>query len=392
MINLLLDIIFILIIVGATINILRGIGYRGDKTSNMGVKGKTLMILPTKNPPKSIRELITQILKFTRDVDLYIVYQGRRPDIKLDEVPRDIKIEMLKGVEDSDYIGKIGNIVTILRKVDISSYRYMIIIDDDILLHPRWFKALTFLAEDKGFSTGYRIYLPSKNSVGPILTSLWNLYTVDTIYSIEDRIVWGGSACIKTEAVNKETLLKLWRKAVSDDVPLTYLARCKEGIGFNEDTLVPSLSIHTLKEALEFIVRQQRIVYVYNRGLWLKGVLIHLFLNILALIGLINILEVIFNGATTHSIVKIVGILALFLTYTLKNHVRLGRYRRIFGWEISQYINRLKIYNLLFTPLLLILQLYLLLASRGREIMWRGSRYTLPTMEELGYSECINTS
>ncbi len=389
MINLLLDIVFILILLAITVNILKGVKDVGDEISEIPTRGRALIILPTKEPPETFNKLVEQLIKYTKDAELYIVYQGGKPPLNIESPPSNIKIEVLEGMEDNDYKGKIGNIVTILRRIDISRYRYLIIIDDDILIHPRWFTYLTSLAEYKDFSTGYRVYLPIKNRLGSILTSLWNLYTLDTIYNREERIVWGGSTCIKTEAVKTSTLMRLWRRAVSDDVPLTYLARCRKGIGFNENTLVPSPSLHTLKDAINFIIRQQRIVYVYNKTLWLKGVLIHLFINLITAIALVNLITIIYTGIHILSLIKLLGIVTVFLSYTLKNHFRLRRYQEIFGSDQMRYLNRLKLYNLLFTPLILILQLYLLLLSRGREILWRGRKYILPTMEELGYSECI---
>lgn len=392
MINQVIDIIFISILLGVTLNIIRYIGYTGDEVKDIDVKGRTLIIIPVKNPPDSLSLLIKQLTMYLTDSDIFIAYQGEKPNIVYNDLDGDVNINIIKGVETPEYIGKIGNIVTILKSVDITKYKYIIFLDDDIYIHPRWFNTLKNLSEYTGFATGYRVYIPMKSGLGSVMVSVWNLYSLDTIYNSKERIVWGGSACLRIDKVDINMMLRLWRRGISDDVPLTYLARSMGGIGFNELTLVPSPSYHGLKDALEFIIRQQRIVYVYNKSLWLKGILIHLILNLLMAIAIVDMLNIYLYGIDILRIMKILMVATLFSSYIFRNHVRLGRYEDIFGEKYRVNIRRLKIYNILFTPAILLIQLYLLIASRGYKIKWRGRIYTLPTPDELGYTILTKTS
>lgn len=392
MINQVIDIIFISILVGATANIIRYIGYVGDEIRNIDVRGRTLIIIPVKDPPDSLSLLIKQLTMYLTDSDIYIVYQGEEPNIIFRNQNKSVNINIIKGVETHEYIGKIGNITTVLKSVDIRRYRYIMFLDDDVYIHPQWFYIIKSLSGHTGFATGYRVYLPMRGGLGSALVSVWNLYSLDTIYNSDERIVWGGSTCIKVDKVDVNEILRLWRRAISDDVPLTYIARSRGGIGFNELTLVPSPSLHRFRDALEFIIRQQRIVYVYNKSLWIKGIITHLILNLVSVVALIDILNIYLNGFDMMGFAKILAVTALFISYTFRNHIRLNRYKDIFGETHKIDIRRLKIYNILLTPAILLIQLYLLIASRGREIIWRGRRYALPTLEELGYNKLTGVS
>ena len=385
----LLDIVSIILLIGIIPYILRGVKDEGDKLpekpSNKDVK--IAILLPVKNPPPTFKKLLESLNLYTYNADVYIAYQGEKPSIDTWEY-QNIKLYIIEGGEEEHYRGKIGNLKRLLDNIELEMYDYIIFIDDDIIVHRNWLKTLTSLASKKGVSTGYRLYLPVKRSVGAILKSIWNLYTLDTIYSSRERIVWGGSACFRDDAIEKNELYKLWRGAVSDDVAFTYIARCKYDIGFNEKALVISLSSDGFKEAVDFIIRQQRIVYIYNKWLWLKGVLTHLLINILFILLITNVSLVVLNPYAITSYIKSLAITGIFTSYVYRNHFRLKRIKLQINGKYVEDFKRLLTYNMIFTPFFLIIQLYLLLLSIGRRINWRGTTYILPTEDELGYKEC----
>jgi len=142
-----------------------------------------------------------------------------------------------------------------------------VFIDDDIVPHEKWIRSLIHSCRE-GVSTGYRVYIPRE---APLILSLWSIYSLDTML---------------------RRLLEMWRGAVSDDVAYTYLAR-ERGveIGFSLYSLVRNIGIERLGEALSFIIRQQRIVYVYSRWLWRRGVAYHGYVWIATLAGIYNLLS-----------------------------------------------------------------------------------------------------
>lgn len=243
-------------------------------------------------------------------------------------------------------------------------------IDDDIVPHEKWIRSLIHSCRE-GVSTGYRVYSPRE---APLILSLWSIYSLDTMLSRETRIVWGGSACFERSFLDVERLLEMWRGAVSDDVAYTYLAR-ERGveIGFSLYSLVRNIGIERLGEALSFIIRQQRIVYVYSRWLWRRGVAYHGYVWIATLAGIYNLLS-----PTPLGLAVAILTLLLHAAYMFRLRSRCIVASQVVG---DPSIARIWPY----APLILLIQLPLLLLSRGREIMWRGARYRLPSPEELGY-------
>ncbi len=385
MIETFIHIIFLLTILSSIYYAFRGAKDSGEEPEIIETP-HVAIILPVKDPP-NLDPLIEGIDKEELDIDLHIVYQGDRPQIGYRA--GNINVYIHEGGEEPGYIGKIGNLIKLLTKLDLEGYDYIVFIDDDIIPHRGWLRELIGLAEKYCIASGYRLYLPKPLNIGNIFLSVWNLYSLETMYG-GDRIVWGGSAAFKKSVFRRDILRRLWRKAVSDDVAYTHIARCNGiKIGFNEKVLLISRPFKNLWEALNFIIRQQRIVYTYSYRLWLKGLLIHLYLNLLTIILLLNIYLTVFLGIINpFTILEIISIIMLYLSYILKGHLRIDRFSKLFGEEHMREFRIFKLVNLLFMPILLNIQSILLLISRGETIYWRGRYYILPRPEDLGYNEC----
>ncbi len=320
-----------------------------------------------KDPGWGLGELVEKLGEASPGSHLAIVYEGVRPEIP--NIDR-LDITLMEAEELEGYLGKNRNLATALRNLDLDRYRYVVFIDDDIIPHAKWIGALIQSCRE-GVSTGYRVYSPRE---APLLLSLWSIYSLDTMLSRDTRIVWGGSACFTRDFLDVDRLLQMWRGAVSDDVAYTYLAR-ERGIeiGFNLYSLVRNIGIERLRDAISFIIRQQRIVYVYSRWLWRRGVAYHGYVWLATLTGIYNILFPSILGLLEAVLTLILHLLYMFRLRSrclvASKVVRDGSVARI--W--------------IYAPLILLIQLPLLLLSRGRDIIWRGARYTLPSPEELGY-------
>ena len=388
MIETVVSIIFILTALTSIFYAFRGAYNTGEKgLEHRG--GAIAVILPVKDPPDLdplIENLDRQGLKFT----LYIVYQGGKPRIRYR--PSNISVEILEGGETPWYRGKIGNIVHLFKERDLSNYEYIVFIDDDVIPHPEWLRELLGLADRFCISTGYRLYLPKPLRLRNILISIWNLYSLETLYG-KDRIVWGGSACFQRRLFNIDILKRLWRGAVSDDVAYTHIARCNGlTIGFNEKVLVIGRPFRSLRETLGFILRQQRIVYMYSRDLWRKGLLIHLYINMVTALMFYKLYRYMFLGfGNMLDLLVILSILGIYIGYILKNHFRLGRISKIFGRGYAGTFRLFRLLNIIFMPIVINLQSILLLLSMGDTIYWRGKTYRLPAPKDLGYDNCTDS-
>ncbi len=320
-----------------------------------------------KDPGWGLGELVERLGEASPGSHLAIIYEGDRPEIPDVE---NLAITLMEAEELEGYQGKNRNLATALRNLDLDRYRYIVFIDDDIVPHEKWIRALIQSCRE-GVSTGYRVYSPRE---APILLSLWSIYSLDTMLGRDTRIVWGGSACFTRDFLDVDRLLEMWRGAVSDDVAYTYLAR-ERGveIGFSLYSLVRNIGIERLRDAISFIIRQQRIVYVYSRSLWRRGAAYHGYVWLATMVGIYNLLFPSILG-----LAEAVLTLLLHLLYMLRLRSRCIVASKVVG---DGSVAGIWVY----APIILLIQLPLLLLSRGREIVWRGARYTLPSPEELGY-------
>jgi len=371
-----INVIVIPTLLYATYFIIRGWWLKGREVSEEVDWRSVLFILPVKDPPKSLPESIRALSRISPESKLVISYEGEKPS-----VPMDMDIEFIEARNIEGYTGKISNLVSALKKVDLDKFKYIVFIDDDIIPNITWITSLISEASVRGVATGYRVYRPK--GLAGIFLSLWSLYSLDTMLSEKTRIVWGGSAAFNRETLDVQHLFKMWRGAVSDDVAYTYYVRncLKRVIGFNHNSLVENIGYDRLSEAIRFVVRQQRIVYWYGRSLWLTGVAYHLYIWIVTLTSILNI----FITTTTGPLLQILTLL-IYLSYGVRIWFRAAHSSNIIGLSIW---DRVKVS--LVSPLILLIQLPLLLSSIGDTIRWRGRMYRLPRIEDLeGY--CIESA
>ncbi len=365
-----IDLLFISTGLFAILYLLRGIRISAEDPGIRVDTSQILFILPVKDPPPTLATLVKKLGEIAPGSTLAIAYQGRRP-----KVSGNLKIVLLEGMERPGYRGKIANLVTALESLELSRFSYIVFIDDDIIPNQRWLRSLIASAEKHGVSTGYRVYRPSR--LAGILLSIWSIYSLDTMLSPRTRIVWGGSAAFKKEFLDVKKLLEMWRGAVSDDVAYTYYVRncLKREIGFHPDSLVENIWLGGLREAISFIIRQQRIVYRYGFKLWLLGVVYH---GYVWSISLYSIARLAISFETGLLLTLLTGL--IFTIYGLRTW-----FRAMHAYNVVTISGR-SIFPIILSPIILIIQLPLLLVSVGDTIYWRGVRYKLPPLEELsGY-------
>jgi len=157
--------------------------------------------------------------------------------------------------------------------------------DSDASIQPDWLNHLVYpLRKSRhGASTGYRWFVPVQNNLASLALSAINAKIAQLLGPTIFNQAWGGSMAIRVETFNSINLNKIWERAISDDLSLSYaVKKAHKKIIFAPGCLVASYEKTTWRELFEFARRQFLITRVTVPPTWWFG----LFSSIYSLAGL----------------------------------------------------------------------------------------------------------
>jgi ceramide glucosyltransferase len=281
---------------------------------------------------------------------------------------------------------KVHNLMQAVRAVPFET-GVLAFVDSDACPHPRWLSRLVcrFEHTNRVVVTGYRWYMPVRNTWPNLLLSAINNLVVAIMGTHGLNLVWGGAWAIRADDFRSLGLPDAWSGTLSDDLVVSRLVRqAGMKVIYDPHCLVRSPADFSALGLAEFIRRQYTVAKVYARGWWLGALMATLVTNLLWW-GAIGLTAVKFAEGGTW---RVPGAIALF--YYLLTSLRFGIAMRavkpfirvdpalydrvarcsIWGWPVVGLANCLG----------------LLSSGVGRTIVWRGIQYRLLSASQTAIS------
>ncbi len=157
--------------------------------------------------------------------------------------------------------------------------------DSDARVRSDWLSHIVYpLRKSKnGAASGYRWFIPKKNNPASLALSAVNAKIAQLLGKSRFNQAWGGSMAIRVDVFRRLGLDKIWPKALSDDLSLSYAVK-KAGmkVFFVPACLVTSYESITWPKLFEFGRRQFLITRINAPGTWWFG----LFSSLYSILGL----------------------------------------------------------------------------------------------------------
>ncbi len=260
--------------------------------------------------------------------------------------------------------------------------------DSDVCIKNNWLSHLVYpLRQSKtGATSGYRWFIPVENNLAGLALSALNAKVAQLLGNTRFNQAWGGSMAIKVDVFRRIGLDKIWPRALSDDLSLTYAVK-EAGlkVTFVPACLVASHESTTWLGLFEFGRRQFLITRIYAPKTWLFG----LFSVLYSVFGLwgtagLALYAVIIKDPNTmlYVTVPFVFLVGQFgravLRQKMAGKLLYDEYERMKPAYIADVLG--------FWFWSILLFFFVISSAFGRTIRWRGIRYKL-----LGPTETIMT-
>ncbi len=267
--------------------------------------------------------------------------------------------------------------------------------DSDICVRRDWLSHLVWpLRQSKnGAASGYRWFIPKKNNLASLALSAVNAKVAQLLGNTRFNQAWGGSMAIRVEVFRRVGLDKIWPKALSDDLSLTYAVK-KAGlkVAFVPACLVASYESTTWEELFEFGRRQFLITRVYRPWTWWFGLCSSLY----SILGLWAGAGVAVYAATKNFEFRISNFefsavplfTAVPVVFFVCQLIRAILRQRMISKLLKEHLPQMKVAAaadiLAFWAWSILLLFFIISSAFGRTIRWRGIPYKL-----LGPTETI---
>jgi cellulose synthase/poly-beta-1,6-N-acetylglucosamine synthase-like glycosyltransferase len=277
---------------------------------------------------------------------------------------------------------KIHNLLYCCERIG-SNVEVLAFADSDICVRSDWLSHIVHpLRESKnGAASGYRWFVPKKNNPASLALSAVNAKIAQLLGNTPFNQAWGGSMAIRVDVFSQVGLDKIWPKALSDDLSLSYaVKKAGKKVVFVPACLVASYISTTWRELFEFGRRQFLITRISAPGTWWFGLSSSLY----SILGLWGGAAIALYAAVKSSIINyhlsiLVAVPILFFVAQLARAIlrQEGMARKL----LEEHWPKLKVaavvdiaFFWLWSPLMLVL---ILSSAFGRTICWRGIRYKL---------------
>jgi ceramide glucosyltransferase len=272
--------------------------------------------------------------------------------------------------------------------------------DSDARVRSDWLSHIVYpLRQHKnGAASGYRWFVPEKSNLATLALSAVNAKIAQLLGNTRFNQAWGGSMAIRADVFRQVGLDKIWPRALSDDLSLSYAVK-KAGmkVVFVPACLVASHESTTWRELFEFGRRQFLITRVSAPRTWWFGLCSSLY----SILGLWAGAALAVYAATIadknlplYAAVPILFLTGQFIHAILRQKMadKLLKYEpqasNISTGRLTAEHRAMKAARaadiLLFWLWSLLMLFFIISSAFGRTIRWRGIRYKL-----LGPTETI---
>ncbi len=318
--------------------------------------GKTLVIVPCKGKDITLYENLLSIKKQSYgNYDVLAVIDSEDDASKT--IIKKAGFKYIITNKNQNGSGKVKAIATALKK--FRNYNAYVIADSDVLFKRNWLTNLLAPLSDKtvGLSTMYPFFKPIRKNFWSEMKMIWGFVGDSLLENEKRRFGWGGSLAFRKDLINKKTFNFFTdsKYSVSDDISLTKIAKSKNLKISYTKTPKPVVNCdENFKLFFEWANRQTALTLLGYRKNLHEGLIFYSSEIILILSG-------IFLS------IFISPFFLIFFIHTLKNIV--------IAYKRSQ-LNDLKIIIIvIMAPFFY--EVNLIIASRMKSIVWRGSRYKL---------------
>jgi len=369
---------------------------------------RTVLIIPCKGLDSNFQQNITSF--FNQDYENYLLWfvvadeaDPAYPELcklknRLSQSSKADDVQVLVAGQAQSCSQKIHNLLYCCERLG-SDVEVLAFADSDIFVRSDWLSHIVHpLRKSKnGAASGYRWFVPKKNNLASLALSAVNAKVAQLLGNTHFNQAWGGSMAIRVDTFRQVGLDKIWPKALSDDLSLSFsVKKAGKKVVFVPACLVASYESTTWSELFEFGRRQFLITRINTPGTWWFGLSSSLY-SILGLWGgaALAIYAAVKSSIINHQLSILVAVPILFFSAQFIRAVlrqkmagKLLKYERCLSAvasakaEASSIEHRaLKAATLadilffwLWSPLLL---LFIISSAFGRTICWRGIRYKL---------------
>ena len=225
--------------------------------------------------------------------------------------------------------------------------------------------------EQVGASTGFRWYFPEEGGFWSLLRSAWDSTIVGRLSADDSKnFAWGGATAIRRETFDATRVAEYWQSSISDDYRLAQAVHdANLGVRFAPAAMVGAAGECTREEFLDWATRQMTITKVYNRRLWMVGLIAH----------------IIYCGAMVTSVLTLLtgdllglGGLVVVLVPGMAQGATRGHVGALMFPDRQEWFDRHGSIYFWMTPLATWVWLYAFLASAmTNRIVWRDYQYEL---------------
>ena len=250
--------------------------------------------------------------------------------------------------------------------------------DSDICVCSDWLSHIVYpLRKSKnGAASGYRWFIPKRNNLASLALSAMNAKVAQLLGNTRFNQAWGGSMAIRVDVFREVGVDKIWQKALSDDLSLSYaVKRADKKVAFVPACLAASYESMSWRELFEFGRRQFLITRVSTPKTWWFGLCSSLY-SVLGLWGTV-VLSVWanFSGKNTP---LLTGIAILFFLSQMGTAIlRQRMISKLFKKDLPKMQAAILADILLFWLWSALLLAVIISSAFGRTIKWRGKHYKL---------------
>ena len=349
---------------------------------------RTVLIVPCKGLDSAFQQNITSF--FNQDYENYLLWfvvadkadpaYAALCELKdrLSQSSKADDVQVLVAGPAQSCSQKNHNLLYCCRRVG-SDIEVLAFADSDICVRSDWLSHIVYpLRKSKnGAATGYRWYVPKKNNPASLTLSAVNAKIAQLLGNTPFNQAWGGSMAIRADVFKQIGLDKIWPKALSDDLSLSYaVKKARKKIVFVPACLAASYESTTWGELFEFGRRQFLITRVSTPKTWWFG----LFCSLYSIIGSWGAAAFAIYASYQFStfnfqLSTFIAVPILFFTAQF--------IRAVLRQKMAYKLLNLKsrgpmLADVLFFWLWSLLLLFFILSSAfGRTITWRGIRYKL---------------
>ncbi|MCK4752549.1 MAG: glycosyltransferase [Planctomycetes bacterium] len=358
------------------------------KKERLWYRPRTVLIIPCKGLDSDFQKNITSFFK--QDYENYLLWfvvadeqdpayaeLCKLKDL-LSQDSNALDVQVLVAGQGQSCSQKIHNLLYCYQRID-DDVEILAFADSDACVRNDWMSHIVYpLRKTKyGASSGYRWFVPQKNNLATLALSVLNAKIAQLLGNSRFNQAWGGSMAIRVDIFHQIGLDKIWPKALSDDLSLSYAVK-KAGmrVAFIPACLVASYESTTWPKLFEFGRRQFLITRVSAPGTWWFGLLASLY-SILGLwAGTALAIYAVNTGEKNLALFVTVPII-FFSSQLLRAFSRQRMIRKLLKKDMHQ-MKVASIVDILFFWVWSLLLLLLIVSSAfGRVICWRGIRYKL---------------